>query len=305
MYYLARLRAHLRGHWWLWTGAGGLLLLVAVYVAAALAAVQGYSNRIASSSLAYDGQFQFNGQDFLSTLNSNLAFSGAFTGSPNLAADSKFLGAWAGHEYSGTAQLAAGSLYFNISGPVMPVIRYRQSAYLVTLKAGQWYSETVGESLYDNICAHNQSSTIASKLDLYRTIRTLRISPSPWVNFFSMHNGIRSTHLSGSLSGDELAKLYQAATSAQPPGCNSFNTLGLSADDLKHVSTHIDLFTNKAHDTIIVTLSDKTLGATARLALSTYKYNQPVQVTPPSNVVNLNSIFAHIPQDLLTVTAEN
>src|SRR6185503_18154176 len=107
-----------------------------------------------STAFTYVGSLHFEGQDFLMPLNSNMAFSGNFNRTPATQAQMAFLGNWAGRNYSGSARLTASQLYFNLSGPEMPVIRYRQSQNLLPLVADKWYQASVDESLYDNVCAH-------------------------------------------------------------------------------------------------------------------------------------------------------
>src|SRR6185503_15589703 len=107
----------------------------------------------------------------------------------------------------------------------------------------------------------------------------------PWINFWSGLQNLNATHLSAALSGDQLAKIWDAAQKAAPPGCNDPNTLGITSDDLKHVTTHVDLLA--AHDgtadQLTVTLNDKTLGAAASLKFLTSSYGQAIPAPPPGN----------------------
>jgi hypothetical protein len=285
----------LREHWRLLAWVGAVIVILAVYVLGAVAAVSGYQKRLSSQSLSYDGHLEFSGSDFLSTLTTDMAFSGGLSRTGDLAASTQFLGSWAGHDYSGEARITGGLLYYNVSGPDMPVIRYRQTANLIPLKPGVWYSNKLGVSLYDNYCDRAGDASVGAKLALYRTIKTLHITPSPWVDYFAIRGPYHAVHVSGSLPGSQLAALYQAATKAEPEGCDSFNTLGISAEDLKHVSTHVDLYSNEDHDELIITLQDKTLGAKARIVLTTYNYDRPVQVALPTGVTNLNALFSTLP----------
>jgi hypothetical protein len=275
-----------------WAATAGIL--IAAYLIGAAAAWNGYRSRISSDSLTYDGHFEFTGQDFLSPMDSNVAFSGGVTKQPSFAASLQFLGNWFTHDYTGEARLTSGNLYFNISAPQMPVIRYRQSGFLVPLTANTWYQASLGDSLYDNICDRKQSATVGQKLEFYRALKTLKVQPSLWVNFFASRGGHHAVHLSGSVSGAQIAALYDAARHAEPQGCDSFNTLGFSTADLKHVTAHLDLYAAPSRDEVVVTLSDGTLGAKASMVLATYKYNQPVTVSVPEPFISLNAIYATI-----------
>ena len=278
-------------------GATVVVLLLAVYVTAGIRTVSDYRARLASGSFNFAGSFTFTGQDFLSPMDSNMNFNGTYrspTGQKP-SASALFFGNWASRDYSGEGRLSGGLLYFNLSGPVMPVIRYRQGPDLLPLQAARWYSAKADESLYDNVCAHDQPASLQGKLELYRTIKSLQLIPSPWINFWSGLQNLNATHLSAALSGDQLAKIWDAAQKAAPPGCNDPNTLGITSDDLKHVTAHVDLLA--AHDgtadQLTVTLNDKTLGAAASLKFLTSSYGQATPAPPPGNATDLNAMYAH------------
>jgi hypothetical protein len=274
-------------------GAGiTLTALLLVYIASAVHTANSYVQRLGSATFSFMGQLQFEGQDFLSPMDSDMAFSGSFSRAGQFAASTRFLGTWAGRDYAGDARITSGRLYFNLSGASMPVIRYRQGSYLLSLESGRWYTAGLDESIYDSVCAHNEPSTLQGKLQLYRAVKNLRLTPSPWVNFFASRGGHPAVHLSGTLSGTQLASLLQALQAAAPPGCGSINTLGLSAEDLKHVATRLDLYANTSHDQLVVTLSDKTLGAKATLTLDTYNYNQPVSIPKPTGATDLGALYS-------------
>jgi len=276
-------------------GAAVIVLLLGIYVLAAVDTLSAYRQRLATGAFDFSGTLTFTGQDFLSPMDTNLNFSGAYTqsgGQP--AASTDFLGNWATHEYSGSARVLAGKLYLALSGPVMPTIRYRQGSYLYQLEAGRWYTASLDSSIYNNICANTQPSTTAAKLELYRTAKQLKLTPSPWVNFWSSAAVGHATHLSGSLSGGQVAALWDAAQKAAPAGCTN-NTIGLSSDDLKHFATHVDLYAGRGgSDLLIITLSDKTLGATATISLTTSHYGQTTDVSAPPSATNLAAMFAQL-----------
>jgi hypothetical protein len=248
---------------------------------------------LGSSSFTYTGSLIFQGQDFLSPMNTDMNFSGNYFGGSVPALTGNFLGNWAGRNYSGKAQLQSGRLYFSLNGPDMPVIRYRQSQYLVPLQAGAWYSAKADESLYDNVCAHTHPSTLENKLALYRTIKSLKLMPSPWINFWSRIFNSRATHVSATVSGDQLGRLWDAVQKAAPPGCGDPNTLGLSSADLKLVSTRVDLYASADDlDSLAITLTDKTLGATATINLLTSNYGHATPLSAPPPATNLNAVYA-------------
>ena len=271
-----------------------LLLLVSAYALSALLAASAYSRHLSTGNFDFSGHIAFTGQDFLSPLNSDMAFNGSYAGTQNLRASTSFTGNWASHTYSGSGQLATGRLYFNLSGPVMPVIRYRQGSFLLPLADSQWYSAKADESLYSNICAHNQPSTLQGKLEFYRLIKNLKLTPSPWVNFFSSAGSTPATHLSATLSGDQLAALWTAYGKAAPPGCADPNTIGFTADDLKHVTTNIDLYTAHAKDQLVISLSDKTLGAKATITLVTSNYGHAMPAPVPAKSTDLNALYSSL-----------
>lgn len=275
-----------------------VVLLVAAYIIAGLKTVSSYQSRLAAGSFNFTGSFTFNGQDFLSPMDSNMAFSGTYAANASTqpSASASFIGNWAGREYSGATRLAAGRLYFNLSGPTMPVIRYRQGSFLLPLEPGQWYSAKADESLYDNLCAHTQPSSLQGKLELYRTIKSLKLMPSPWVNFWSQLSGTSATHLSATLSGDQLAGIWNAVQKASPPGCSDPNTLGITADDLKHVTANVDLISahNGSADRLTISLADKTLGANAAINLTTSGYGQASPAPAPANATDINAIYARL-----------
>lgn len=272
-----------------------VVLILTAYFIAGYRTVSAYKTRLASSSFNFTGSFTFEGQDFLSPMNSNMNFSGVYATTNNQpAASASFIGNWATRDYSGEARLAAGRLYFNLSGPVMPVIRYRQGSYLLPLNSGQWYSAKADESLYDNVCAHDQPASLQAKLELYRTIKSIKLTPSPWINFWSTLQGTTATHLSGTLSGDQLAKLWDATQKAAPPGCANPNTLGITSEDLKHMTARFDLIAahNGSADRLTVNLADKSLGATVQLALLTSNYGAVSPAPAPADATNINAIYA-------------
>jgi hypothetical protein len=176
----------------------------------------------------------------------------------------------------------------------MPVIRYRQGSFLLPLVDSKWYSAKADESLYNNICAHDQPSTLQGKLEFYRLIKNLKLNPSPWVNFWSSVGNSPATHLSGTLSGDQLAAIWTAYGKAAPPGCADPNTIGFTADDLKHVTTKVDLFTARAQDQLVISLSDKSLGAKATITLITSNYGHAKPVTIPAKSTDLNALYASL-----------
>jgi hypothetical protein len=269
-----------------------LVLLVAAYILGALAAASAYSRHLSSGNYDFSGHITFTGSDFLSPLNSDMTFNGSNGGTKIVNASSSFTGNWAGHEYSGSSRLTDGRLYFNLSGPVMPVIRYRQGSFLLPLKDSEWYSAKADESLYNNLCAHNQSSTLEGKLAFYRLIRNLKINPSPVVNFWSSIGSSPATHLSATLSGDQLAAVWTAYGKAAPPGCADPNTIGFTADDLKHVSTHVDLYSAHNKDQAVISLNDKTLGAKATITLITSNYGHAKPAPVPVKFTDLNALYA-------------
>jgi hypothetical protein len=269
-----------------------VLLLGGVYLIVARSAFDGYKKRMATGEFSYSGNLIFVGQDFLSPLNSDLNFGGAYSGSNPIQGSAHFSGNWGNRTYTGDAQVASGRLYLALNGPDMPVIRYRQGAFLLPLEAGREYSAKIDESLYDNVCAHTQPATLQGKLELYRAMKNLKLSPSPLVNFWSSMEGQPATHLSASLSGQQLATLWAALQNAAPPGCGDPNTLGFTSDDLKHMSTHVDLFAGKAQDTIKVTLKDKTLGANASFSLTTSHYGEFTPKPVPVTSTDINAIYA-------------
>ncbi|HEY2003960.1 MAG TPA: hypothetical protein VGH44_02485 [Candidatus Saccharimonadia bacterium] len=275
--------------------AAVVLLLIGVYALAAVTAVSTYQHRLASGSFIFTGSLIFTGQDFLSPMNTNMNFSGTYTQSDGQPAIStEFLGSWATREYSGSARVLAGKLYFALSSPDMPTVRYRQGSYLYQLEAGRWYTASLDNSIYNNVCANTQPPTVASKLELYRTIKQLKITPSPWVNLWASVGNERATHVSGSISGSQLASLWDAAQKATPAGCTD-NTIGLSSDDLKHFTTHLDLYSGQdGTDQLKITLTDKTLGATATLTLTTSHYGQAPGIPAPTDATDLASLFAQL-----------
>lgn len=277
--------------------AAAVVLLIAAYIAAGLHTISAYRAHLASGSFNFTGSFTFEGQDFLSPMNTNMNFSGAYSSkgaTPNLSAS--FIGNWATHDYSGGARLAANRLYFNLSGPVMPVIRYRQGSFLLPLASGQWYSAKADESLYDNICAHDQPASLQNKLELYRAIKSLKLTPSPWINFWSILQNSSATQVSATLSGNQLAGLWDAVQKASPPGCSDPNTIGITSSDLKHVTANVDLLSahNGSADRLTITMNDKTLGAKVTLNLLTSNYGSAMPAPPPAGATDLNALYARM-----------
>jgi hypothetical protein len=276
-----------------------LLLVGTVYVLAARGAVRGYQKRMASGKFSFSGNLTFVGQDFLSPLNSNLNFQGEYSGGAPVQGYAHFNGNLTNHGYVGDTQIANSRLYLALTGPDLPVIRYRQGSFLLPLASGSEYSAKLDESLYDNICAHNQPASLQGKLELYRTMRNLKLSPSPYVDFWSSSGGKPATAVSGSLSGAQLAAFWKALQNAAPPGCGDPNTLGFTSDDLKHMSTHLTLYAGKNQDTIKVTLNDKSLGAHAVFTLTTWDYGQFTAKPVPVRPIDLNAIYAGVPASAL------
>ena len=270
-------------------------MLIAAYIAAGFRTAASYQSRLASGSFNFTGSFIFTGQDFLSPMDTNLNFNGSYrSAGTGPMVSTTFTGKWATRDYTGEARLAASRLYFNLSGPVMPVIRYRQSSYLVPLQAHQWYSAKTDESIYDNLCAHDQPALLQGKLELYRTIKSLKLTPSPWINFWSRLQGSSATHLSATLSGNQLAQLWDAVQQAAPPGCSDPNTLGITSADLKHVSAVVGLTSahNGRADQLTITLTDKTLEAQAAVSLLTSDYGQASPAPVPATVTDLNALYS-------------
>lgn len=281
---------------WLKAGAiaAVILLLAGAYVLAALGAVNGYKKRLATGTFAFSGRLTFMGQDFLSPLNSDMAFDGTYAATNPPLGNVHFTGNWGNRAYTGDAQAADRRLYFALSGPDMPVIRYRQGSFLLPIQAGREYSARIDESLYDNICAHNQAASLEGELNLYRTIKGLKLSPSPWVNFWASTGRQPATHVSANLSGKQLAGLWTALQQAAPPGCGDPNTLGFTGDDLQHVATHIDLYAGRTQDKLVMTLTDKTLGANATITFITNDYGRFSPRPAPANATDLNALYARL-----------
>jgi len=98
----------------------------------------------------------------------------------------------------------------------------------------------------------------------------------------------------GQTSLTERRVIGTAESSAARHGCTN-NTIGLSSDDLKHFATHVDLYAGRGgSDLLIITLSDKTLGATATISLTTSHYGQTTDVSAPPSATNLAAMFAQL-----------
>jgi hypothetical protein len=249
---------------------------------------------LGANSFDYTGSLTFEGSDFLSALSTNMTFQGALhrTGT-GVSTASSFNGIWAGHSYTGQTITDSGELYFYLNGPVMPVIRYKQSSSLFPL-VSRWYKERIDESLYDNVCEHATPATLQGKVALYKAVKSISVTPSPFVNYLSFRNSIRSTHISGWVNSAQLPKLWEALHDAAPAGCD-LNTIGLNADDTKHVSVYIDLYSNHSFDELVVTLNNKLLGAKSVIGITTSNYNGALPLKPAPPALDLNSVFASTP----------
>jgi len=240
-----------------------LVLLVTTYALAALTAASSYRRHLAAGNFDFSGHIKFSGQDFLSPSTATWPLAAVMPAIIPSRPARTSLATGATISTPAPAHSPPGRLYFNLNGPVMPVIRYRQGTFLLPLAAGHGTpprptsrSTTTFASTTNLPPSRANSSFIAYS-------KTSNCRPHLGSNFRPLSNGSPATHLTATLSGAQLADIWTAYGKAAPPGCADPNTIGFTGDDLKHVTTHVDLYAGRVQDEVVITLSDKTLGAKA------------------------------------------
>ncbi len=274
-----------------------LLILAALlylgYVLPAKRAVKAYGQRLShSKTLSFQTTAKFTGSDFLSALNTDINSSGHLNRANGLTATALFAGVWMGKHYLGESDIDQGRLFAKLTGPSLPVIRYKQSSFLVPMQP-EWYSAKLDGSIFDNICENRLQSSNQDKLNLYRNFKQFKVKSSWWVNFWSHYAGHRATHLSGTVPNVQLPQLLTSLQKALPPGCG-LNTLGFSPSDSSKWDVHYDLYLQSQHDTIKLAITDKTLGAHTAITLNTFDYNKPATIPTPPPAIDLNQIYSQV-----------
>ncbi|MBW3538548.1 hypothetical protein KY386_03610 [Candidatus Parcubacteria bacterium] len=277
---------------WLVLGLAAAVLVLgagALYVAAAQKPFQDYQHKLsAAQNASFSGRLQFSGDSFLSAMNSDMEFEGSYDRS--VASKPKgelgFKGTWGKQNYDGQARLDDGSLYFKLGGPLLPVIRYRQSNLLYPLSA-DWHKTKLDQSLFDNYCQPGPSAKPAG-LSLYRLSRQVKTQNSPWVNLWESLEGRRVAHYRGTVDSGSVPELIDGLNRELPAGCG----LAFTGADFKSLKISYDLWTSPDWDRLRVQGEDDALGARFTLTLDSQGYGQAKVAAPPP-AVDLNQLGHH------------
>jgi hypothetical protein len=258
------------------------------YYAPARAAWKQFNQRLgASHSAHYAGTFEFEGQQFLSALNSNLKFEGEYDKSQpgKLVVGTKFDGLWAAQRYDGQAAVDGRNLYFKVDGPVRPVIRYSQSNFLYPLTPA-WHKTPLDDSLYSNYCETRDGFKAPTGLFWIQTARSIKFRTSPLLNPWARLNGNRAVHFKGTVDTVSLVEAIDKINSSLPSSCG----LAIAGSDLAKAKVSYDFWTGSDFDRLVLRLEDNSLGATATLTLQSGLYGQAQKVDLPAAAVDLGQI---------------
>ncbi len=265
--------------------AVGLLWLAQALVAKS--AVDRMIKRYGSiNSAAFSGQLKFSGEDFLAPFKSDLQFSGHYQrGSGGIAADTAFRGQYLNRQYDGQAVVDAGKLYFNLSGPDMPVIRFNQLTKLYQIVPA-WHVNRLDKSIYDLYCENRPGSSGPQALELYRVVRMLKLKQTSPANPFARLKGDWATQIRGKVDPANLSEIFDRLNAALPAGCG----FAQNPDDLQRLKIDYEFLIGSKADQLKLTIRDPGLGSTLELTLSAGDFDKPVTIIPPPSAIDLNKL---------------
>jgi len=266
---------------------GIVVLAAAAYVLPAAAAARALNKKLDSAqSFAMTGNLTIKANSFLSVLSSNLNFNGTY--SAKSANSLNYSGVFASRNYTGSFITDHSQLYSQMTGADLPFIRYNQGLDTYHILPSVWYQTKADNSLYKYYCETRPDTKYPSPLVWYQALRQVKLRPSPLIEYAQTVDGHSTTHLQGSISGQELNAAWNNINSSLPDDCQWNNLLA----DVSGLNVHYDAWTSKSFDQIELHFNDKDLGINGTMLLKLNQYNQAPAPVVPTNTLDLANIFA-------------
>jgi len=268
------------GYWYLWHWQPKQALL-------------GYLGRVAGAKTAtYSGNLSFDdsgsGSDtnLFSALDKfSLSLNGAYdikdTNNPKIKLD--VTGKFGTTSVGGDALVVDKTLFFKISS----------LGLLDTLGvqiSNDWYKVPLDQELSSNAC-YNQTKSGSGNILGQRVLTQLPVKDTKRAGLFQTVDGHRGTDYTGSVDFTKIQAYVDAANKQLPAQCK----LTYNASDFKGISLSYEVFTATDFDRInlkATDASDSTSTSTTNITIDTSKYNQPVNITAPTNAKDISDLLS-------------